>query len=149
MLRHQGGERVKAGFYLNLDSWEINTISGTEGGMLEGDSASRFLRIPVIGMLVFAPLMGAVFAIFLPFIGLALVAQYVATKAWSGARQMAHATVGALGPAWHPAAAHLSGTPDEKKKEGPEEATRAAEARLDSLEREIAGEAERKKTPRA
>jgi hypothetical protein len=148
MLRHQGGETVKAGFYVNAESWEINTISGREGGTLEGGATTRYLRIPVLGMLLFAPLMGALFAMFLPFIGIAMVAQYCAVKAWDGARHAAHATVVALGPSWQPRTAHLTGARDEEKKEAGETPP-ATDARLESLEREIEEQARRDGTPRA
>jgi hypothetical protein len=144
MLRHQGGEPVKAGFYLNLDSWEVNTVSGTDTAVLAGSESTRYLRVPVAGMLVFAPLMGAVFAMFLPFIGIAMVAQYAAVKGYSGARQVAHSMVGALGPSWQPSTAHLTGSPD-KKQATAEETGREADAKLESLEHEIAEQAEKSK----
>jgi hypothetical protein len=143
MLRHQGGDHVKAGFYFDLDSWEINTIAGTEGGTLTGGESTRYLRIPVAGMLVFAPLMGALFAIFLPFIGIAMVAQYAAVRGWHGARRATHSMVVALGPAWHPSAAHLTGAPEERTPEDRPAATPAADARLERLEREIEEQAKR------
>jgi hypothetical protein len=139
MLRQQGGNHVKAGFYLNLDSWEIRTISGGTGGILEGTSESRYLRVPVLGMLLFAPLMGALFAMFLPFIGIALMMQFAAGKARDGARHLAHQAVVALGPSWQPSAAHLTGNPDAAKegKASPATAAQDAEDRLDALEQEI------------
>jgi hypothetical protein len=138
MLRHQGGEQAKAGFYLNLDSWEVNTVSGAEGGILAGGGQTRYLRVPTLAMLAFAPIMGAAFAMFLPFIGIALVAQYAATKTWRGVRQVSHGMVGTLGPAWHPSAAHLTGTPEDKRKAGTDAATATpVDAKLDSLEKEI------------
>jgi hypothetical protein len=137
LFRHQGGDHVKAGFYFNTESWEITTISGTEGGTLDGGAAARYLRIPVLAMLLFAPLMGALFAIFLPFIGIAMVAQYLAVRAWAGARHASHALLVALGPAWQPSAAHLAGAPDKTKPEAPAPPAPEAQARLDALEREI------------
>jgi hypothetical protein len=142
MARYQGGEHVKAGFYFNLDSWALSTISGKSGGRLDGSASARYLRIPVLGMLLFAPLMGAAFAMFLPFIGIAMVAQYAATKAWAGVKHATQGTATALGPSWQPSAAHLTGSPDEKKKEGAPAAE--AEAKLDTLEQEIKARAERK-----
>jgi hypothetical protein len=143
MLRHQGGDHVKAGFYFNLDSWDVNTISGTEGGTLTGSGEARYLRVPAIGMLALAPLLGAAFAMFLPFIGIVMVAQYAAARSWQGARQAAHATIATLGPSWQPTAAHLAGTPGDQRKDAAQNESPAAAARLDSLEREIADKAER------
>ena len=147
MLRQQGGDHVKAGFYFNLDSWQVRTISGKAGGTLEGSSETRYLRVPVLGMLLLAPLMGALFAMFLPFIGIALVAQYAAVKVARGVRQLAHQMVVALGPSWQPSAAHLTGAPDarprdQKAPKAPADESQVAEARLDALEREIREQAE-------
>jgi hypothetical protein len=136
MARHHGGEQVNAGFYLNLDSWQVNTVSGTDSAVLAGSESTRYLRVPVAGMLVFAPLMGAVFAMFLPFIGIAMVAKFAAVKSYDGARQVAQSMVGALGPSWQPSTAHLTGSP-EKKAARPEDAAHEADTKLQSLEREI------------
>lgn len=137
MLRHQGGELVKAGFYLNLDSWEINTLQGPDGGILDGGDASQYLRIPVTLMLLFAPLMGAMFAVFLPFIGIYLVAQYLLGKGWIGVRHTARSMVVALGPSWHPAAAHLTGDEPKVRESKATETTDETGKALDELEKEI------------
>jgi hypothetical protein len=143
MLRHQGGEHVKAGFYIDVVSWQVHTISGTDGGRLPGGESTRFLRVPTLGMLVFAPLMGALFAIFLPFIGIFMVAQYLTSKGWTAVKRAAHATVVALGPAWQPSTAHLTGTPAPRKQGSEPAAGARSDERLQGLEREIA---EREKT---
>lgn len=140
MLRHQGGDFVKAGFYLNLDSWEIHTLTEREGGILEGGTGSRYLRVPVALMLLFAPLMGAMFAMFLPFIGIYLVAQFALGKGWLGIRHATRVMVLALGPSWQPAAAHLT---DEEPRTAPEQAADDNEQALAALEKEIE-EAERR-----
>lgn len=138
MSRHHGGEQVEAGFYLNLDTWEVATLSG-EGGTLPGGRDARFQRVPTLALLVFAPLMGALYAIFLPFIGIAMVLQYLAGRAWRFGREAAHAVVAALAPSWHPVTAHFSGTPDERGKGTGAAAPDGETAdRLASLEREIA-----------
>jgi hypothetical protein len=137
MLRHQGGQHVNAGFYLDLNSWEIHTMSGRQGGVLEGDGSARYLRVPVLGMLLFAPLMGALFAMFLPFIGIYMVARHAAGRASDGLRRVTRSTVMALGPSWQPGAAHLSGGEDAGKKTAPEARSPQAEEKLAELEREI------------
>jgi hypothetical protein len=143
MSRHHGGEQVNAGFYLNLDSWKVTTVSGTDTAVLAGSDSTQYLRVPVAGMLLFAPLMGAAFAMFLPFIGIAMVAKYAAVKSYDGARQVAQSMVGALGPSWQPSTAHLTGSPDEKQQAKPEDARREANEKLESLDREIGEHAEK------
>lgn len=136
MLRHKGGEHVKSGFYFNIESWEITPVSGHEGATLEGDARTAYLRVPVFALLLLAPVLGALLAVFLPFIGLYLVAQHFGSKAWEHLRAGAHAVLAAMGPAWRPGTAHLTGTsesPTSPAKERPS----AAQARLEELERKI------------
>lgn len=76
MTKYTAGERVKRGFYCNLKTWEAQTVSG-EGGVLNGAAGETFVRLPILAVLALAPIMGAVYAIFLPFIGFAMVAMYI------------------------------------------------------------------------
>jgi hypothetical protein len=135
MLRHRGGERVKAGFYLNAGTWEVSTLSGRAGGMLPGGAEDRYLRVPTLGVLVFAPLMGALYAIFLPFIGLAMVTQHLTRKAAAGSRELAHSVMQAVTPAWRPGEAHFTGEPG--KDEGAGKPVAKADERLKTIEEEI------------
>jgi hypothetical protein len=136
MARHQGGDKVNAGFYLNTGSWEVTTLSG-KGGTLPGGKDASFLRVPTLGALMFAPLMGAAYAIFLPFIGIALVAQYATKKVAAGARDVTESLMGTMSPAWRPGEAHFTGTPDEKDKAKEGEQAPHVEERLKKLEQEI------------
>ena len=136
MARHQGGEKVNAGFYLNVESWEVTTLSG-KGGTLPGGKGASFLRIPTLGALMFAPLMGAAYAIFLPFIGIALVAQYATKKVAAGARDVTESLMGTMSPAWRPGEAHFTGTPDEKDKAKEGDKAPHVEERLKKIEQEI------------
>ena len=149
MLRHQGGERVKAGFYLNAATWEVTTLSG-QGGTLAGTASDRYLRVPTLGLLVFAPLMGALYAIFLPFIGIAMVVQYLARRTAAGVITLARSVMAAVSPAWRPGEAYFAGEPDKDKArkggaaEGAGETAPQGEDRLTKIEDEIA-ERERRK----
>jgi hypothetical protein len=68
---------------------------------------------------------------FLPFIGLALVAQYAAKQAWAFSRDMAHAALVAMSPRMATGEAYLTG--DKSK------ATKAAgpEAKLEQLDADL------------
>ena len=138
MARHQGGDKVNAGFYLNSGTWEVTTLSG-KGGTLPGGKDAQFVRVPTLGALAFAPLMGAVYAIFLPFIGIALVAQYATKKVAAGARDVTESVMGTMSPAWRPGEAHFTGTPEEKEKAKAKEGEQAphVEERLKKIEKEI------------
>lgn len=74
--KRNGGDTVKAGFYWNRGEWEAQIVSG-EGGVLKGDSSARFVRVPLLAVLALAPIMGAAYAMFLPFIGIAMVVMYL------------------------------------------------------------------------
>ena len=75
-LRFVGGEIVKAGFYWNVREWEAQVVP-REGGPLKGGPDERYLRVPLPLLLLLAPLMGAAYAMFLPFIGFAMLAAFL------------------------------------------------------------------------
>ena len=145
MARYHGGDQAKAGFYFNMTKWEVQTLSG-KGGTLVGGAGERIVRVPAIGVLVLAPFMGAAYAMFLPFIGIALVLQYLAKKGYAFAGDMAHATQAAMSHAWRPGEAYFAGPEDKDKKKG--EAGKDVEDRLKALDDEIAKH-ERDHEPRA
>ena len=134
MLRHQGGETVKAGFYFNCATWEISTLSG-HGGVLAGSADTRFLRMPLPLLLAAAPMMGAAFAMFLPFIGIAMVLDFVARKAWKVAREAVHGSVVAVSPRTRTGEAYFTGSSERNDKGSQEDAEAAA--RLAELERKV------------
>jgi len=137
MTRHQGGDRVKAGFYLNAAKWDVKALSGA-GGVLPGGPEERFLRVPAAALFVFAPLMGAVYAIFLPFIGIAMVVQHLTKKAGEAAADVAHAVTGTMAPAWRPGEAHFTGEPKaDAKPAAPAETKPAGDDPLKAIEDEI------------
>lgn len=76
MLKHKGGDTVKAGFYWNAKEWQA-TIVPKEGGPLPGAQDAIYYRTPLLVLLVVLPIMGAAFAMFLPFIGIAMLAAFL------------------------------------------------------------------------
>lgn len=74
-----GGDAVGYGFYWNVAEWEAQIVP-KEGGALKGTPAANYVRLPLLALLVLAPLMGAAFAFFLPFIGFALLVKFLAGK---------------------------------------------------------------------
>jgi hypothetical protein len=77
--KFSGGDSVRFGFYWNLREWSAQIVP-KEGGVLEGTNSVVYLRLPLLALLVLAPLMGAVYAFFLPFIGFAMVLMYLAGR---------------------------------------------------------------------
>jgi len=66
---------VEAGFYWNRGKWAAEVMPA-EGGTLSGAPEIVYTRIPWPVLLVVAPTMGGAFAMFLPFLGLAMLAKY-------------------------------------------------------------------------
>jgi hypothetical protein len=84
MTTYRGGDTVKAGFYWNRGKWGAEIVP-PEGGALPGAEDTRYNRIPWPVLLVAAPVMGGAFAMFLPFIGVAMLVQ-VGYRAITGRR---------------------------------------------------------------
>lgn len=74
-----GGDNVRFGFYWNVKEWEAQIVP-KEGGELKGSREVTYVRLPLMAVLVLAPLMGALYAFFLPFIGIAMVLMYLAGR---------------------------------------------------------------------
>jgi hypothetical protein len=131
MLRHQSGERVKAGFYFNLETWEVTTLSG-QGGVL-GGRESRYMRVPALALLGLAPLLGLAYAMFLPFIGIALVVSHFSKKAGLAVKSAFGSLLTATSPAMQPGEAYFGGEkPSGKPAEG--EPAPKVEERLAAIE---------------
>lgn len=77
-LRHRGGETGRKGNYWNLTNGE-RVILRSEG-QLPGDSSVAYYRINPVIILAAGPLLGLLYAAFLPFIGLVVVGKVLVTK---------------------------------------------------------------------
>ena len=71
MKRYNGGREVQGGYFWHVGKWEIATVAG-ETGTLPGTEQDTYLRASLPVLFVVAPVMGAAFAMFLPFIGFAM-----------------------------------------------------------------------------
>lgn len=80
MKNYRGGDKVKAGFYINRKDWKIVTVTGKKGGILWGRNDDSFYRIPAPLMLVAGPCLGALFVIFLPVVGFVMFGSTVVKK---------------------------------------------------------------------
>jgi len=99
MTRHHGGETVQAGAYFNAKALSFKVLE--DDAALPGTAADEYRALPMIAMLVVGPALGLVYAIFLPFVGLAMAAAALLEKP---AVAMARVTR----PAWQPAWSFLS-----------------------------------------
>ncbi len=114
-----GGNEVKAGFYWNLRNWEMVALSGT-GGTLPGGADDRYLKVPMIAFLFIAPVMGGLYAFFLPFIGFAMVFGFLGRKLGSGVRATFVRVGGLVSPQWRPGEAYLAGKRGKKAEKAEE-----------------------------
>ena len=80
MTRYSGGTTVVPGFYWSTRRWAIETVSGSAAA-LPGPGDEPYVRIPMVAMLLAGPVMGGLFAVFLPFIGFAMVFRELYRKA--------------------------------------------------------------------
>ncbi len=103
-----GGQKTEAGIYWNKGSWDLVTLSG-KGGVLPGSEAHEYVRIPAVALLAVAPLMGATYVVFLPFIGFAMFADFLGKKAGAGMKDGATHLAGVLSPEWRPGEAYFLG----------------------------------------
>ena len=117
MTKRIGGTAAKTGFYWNLGKWEM-TMVPKQGGILPGGVNDAYLKVPVVALLVMAPLMGAVYAMFLPFIGFAMLFTFLGKKALAMGRSGAVDVAATMTPNWRPGEAYLAEKPKSEKADG-------------------------------
>ena len=135
MAKYTGGMQVGGGYYWNPGNWEVEVVSN-EGGKLKGAEGAKYVKVPFPVLFLIVPTLGALFLMFLPMIGFALVAYAMAKKLAGVFTQGATELAATVQPGnFAPGSAYFTGKPEEKK-EGTPEAAQGAE--LEKLEREIA-----------
>ncbi len=132
MAKHVGGMQVDGGYYWNPRNWEVEVVP-SEGGRLKGPADAKYVKVPFPALFVIVPLLGALFLMFLPFIGFALFAYAIAKKITGGVKQGATELASTIQPGQFAAGeAYFTGKPGEEKKG---EAPKTPE--LEKLEKEI------------
>lgn len=132
MARYTGGMQVQGGYYWNPRAWAVEVVP-SEGGRLPGPEVMGYVKVPFPLLLVVVPILGALFLMFLPFIGFALLGQALLRKVTGGAKEAATDLAATMTPGWQPGEAHLAGKPGEEKKPGEARPT----AEIEALEKEI------------
>jgi len=112
MLKHTGGERVGKGTYWNLGNGERVDIQ--EEGTLPGNGKKTYYRMPAAAIIVAAPVMGLLYAAFLPFIGIAMLVKLVGQKIGGGVLE---AVQGSATFGFRPSESYLAGKKKTKKDE--------------------------------
>ena len=109
-MLNTGGHTVKAGTYWNLSNG--NRVQMEQEGALPGSGTTRYIKAPVAVMLMAAPVIGLVFAVFLPFIGIAMTLNLIGKKLVESATS---AAAGSMSFGWRPVEAYLAGRKTKKE----------------------------------
>ncbi|OGW33103.1 MAG: hypothetical protein A2X58_13320 [Nitrospirae bacterium GWC2_56_14] len=110
MLSYKTGHRVGKGTYWELSKGE--RIDVDDEAILAGEASSTYYRIPAGVMLLAGPIIGLVYVLCLPFIGIATIASLAAGKVVSGLFSLIGKS---LSFGWRPREAYLSGKKKSKK----------------------------------
>ena len=111
MFINKGGHRVSKGTYWDLRIGQRIDIA--DEGMLPGDETSTYLRITSGVMLLSGPIIGLLYVILMPFIGIATVATLAVRKVLGG---MYNLVAKSISFGWEPKNAYLSGKKKKKEK---------------------------------
>jgi hypothetical protein len=79
MATFKGAQTVNGGYYLNTGEWKLEMVEAPSG-TLPGDAHAIYRRVPVPAMLALAPIIGLVFVMAVPFIGLAVIGEQLWKK---------------------------------------------------------------------
>lgn len=138
MTKLSGGTQVKSGYFWHLEHWSIEPVR-QDGQALPGSARDQYLRVPTAAAMVLAPLMGAAFVMFMPFIAIYLAVNAAAQPVLRIFRRQAAELAATVTPGWQPGEAHFTGTHLERQEEekGPS-AEAAGQESLEDLAQEIA-----------
>ena len=105
MRRYKGNENVGPGIYFNVKELAFRTLE--DEGTLPGGKEDVWRAVPAVALLVAGPVLGLLYAMFLPFIGFAMLAAVLLGAVGKVLRPMLNAATRVLAPAWEPALAYL------------------------------------------
>ena len=129
MTKFESNAAVKSGYYFNPTT--LNLVPVQKDGERLPNEKGSWLYVPTFLALAMVPLLGAMFAFFLPALGFILTAQAAVVKV-SG---LGKAGAGELmAPGYAPGMAHLTGKGAEEKKEGEAKSTPELEALVKEIQ---------------
>ena len=112
-MAHNGGTKANYGFYWSAKAWDMAMIPA-EGGVLPGQAGDQYMRIPTFLFLLMAPMMGALYVVFLPFAGFALLFGHLGKSIKTMATDAFMHIAVAVSPQWAPGEAYLAARKREK-----------------------------------
>ena len=110
-MLHRGGHKVPKGTYWNLAGGQRVDV-GNES-ILPGDNRVIYVRMSTVAVLLAGPIIGLLYAVFLPFIGIAMTLVLITRKLISG---LVHVAVKSTTFGWRPIEAYLDGKQRRKMK---------------------------------
>ncbi len=113
MRRYHGNETVKQGIYFSTNDLSFHMREDNE--CLPGTAGDGYCKVPTIFMFLAAPVLGALFVVFLPVIGFVLFGTFAAQKLYRVAGDARYGLMRVLAPVWEPARAFLSRSRATKK----------------------------------
>ena len=120
MLIWKGKELAEKGTYWDTSTGDRITIE--EQGILPGDRSKIYIKASSTTMLLMAPVLGLMFAIFLPFIGIAMTLSFLSKKIVNAGKRALQDMVstGAKNMffTWRPLHAYLAKRRQKKKETG-------------------------------
>lgn len=143
----EAGTRVTRGYYFGAKGWQLLPVE-RDGELLPGGAGEKYLRVSLAGAIAIAPLMGAAFLVFLPFIGVYLFAVAVTRPIAMLFQRSTTELAATVAPVMVPGRTHLTGQPAEEAEQAKPGEAAAAEGApahdpaLEALQQEI--EAKRK-----
>jgi hypothetical protein len=138
MAKLNAGTPVKRGYYFSMKHWSVNPIE-KDGTVLHGEADEKFIPVPLPVAVMLAPVLGAVFLMFMPLIGFYLVGQRALQPVARMFRKSTAEIAASMSPGLQPGEAHLAGRRGAKKADAGENDSLAA------LEQEIAARRAEKK----
>jgi len=112
MLTNRGGHKVGKGTYWDLRKG--HRIDIAQEGVLPGSETETYFRMSTGVMLLLGPVIGLIYAILMPFIGIGTVAALAGRKVLGGLYSLVAKSI-SFG--WQPKNAYLSGKKTKKEKE--------------------------------
>jgi hypothetical protein len=137
MARYIGGTPVPGGIYWNGSRLSMVSVPAP-GGLLPGDASQAYRSVPWPVALLAAPLLGGIYVVLMPFVGLGMMANAAFRRAAGGARKGAEELAATVAPGWRPGEAHFTGRPGEPPPEGEVAAGGAGEQALHDVAEEVA-----------
>ena len=119
-MLNKGGHTAAAGTYWNMA--DGSRVDMEQEGVLPGNRNDMYIKAPVAAAIAAGPVIGLIFAVFLPFIGIVMTLGMVGRKLGEA---VADAAAGSMSFGWRPIEAYLAGR--KRRKEAREKKADKAE----------------------